>query len=57
MALLLIWLFFPNQLPAFIAILPVLAGLIVIPKNKRLLHIGFALVAVSSYHLEMHVSP
>ena len=45
-ALLLIWLFFPNQLPAFIAILPVLAGLIVIPKNKRLLHIGFALVAV-----------
>ena len=45
-ALLLIWLFFPNQLPALIAILPVLAGLIVIPKNKRLLHIGFALVAV-----------
>ena len=45
-ALLLIGLFFPNQLPALIAILPVLAGLIIVPKNKRLLHIGFALVAV-----------
>ena len=32
-ALLLIWLFFPNQLPALIAILPVLAGLIVIPER------------------------
>jgi hypothetical protein len=44
-ALLLIGLFFPNQLPALIAILPVLAGLVLIPGHKRLLHIGFALVA------------
>ncbi len=46
-AMLLIWFFFPKQLPAFIAILPVLAGLIIVPKNKRLLHIGFALIAVA----------
>ena len=46
-ALLLIWFFFPKQMPAFIAILPVLAVLIIIPKNKRRLHIGFALVAVA----------
>lgn len=46
-ALLLIWLFFPKQLPAFIAFLPVLAGLTIISKNKWFLHIGFALVAVA----------
>lgn len=45
-ALLLIWLFFPKQLPALIAILPVLAGVMIVPKNIRLLHIGFSLVAV-----------
>ena len=45
-ALLLIGSFFPKQLPAFIAILPVLAGLLILPKNKRLYHIGFALVAI-----------
>jgi hypothetical protein len=44
-ALLLIGLFFPNQLPALIAILPVLAGLMVIAKERRLLHFGFALLA------------
>ena len=44
--LLLIGWFFPNQLPAIIAILPVVAALIVIPKNRRLLHIGFGLFAV-----------
>ena len=38
-ALLLIWLFFPKQLPALIAILPVLAGLIVVPKNKQVFYI------------------
>jgi hypothetical protein len=46
-AFLLISLFFPNELPALIAILPVLAGLMVIQKVKRLLHIGFALVAAA----------
>lgn len=46
-ALLLIGLFFPKQLPAFIAILPVLAGLIIVPKNKRLIHIAFAFMAVA----------
>jgi hypothetical protein len=45
-ALLLIGLFFPNQLPAVIAILPVLAALVFIPKDKRVLHIGFAMIAV-----------
>src|SRR5688572_16320253 len=37
-ALLLIGLFFPNQLPALIAILPVLAALVVIPKDRRVMH-------------------
>ncbi|MGI8581736.1 MAG: hypothetical protein ACR2KX_06065 [Chitinophagaceae bacterium] len=46
-AVALILLFLPNQLPAFIAVLPVLAGLMILPKNKRFLHIGFAAVAVS----------
>src|SRR5688572_5316141 len=46
-AILLIGRFFPNQLPALVAMLAVLAGLIVIPGNRRLLHIGFALVAVA----------
>ena len=45
-ALLLIGWLFPNQLPAFIALLPVLAGLLIMPKNKRLLHFGFGLFAV-----------
>jgi hypothetical protein len=44
--LLLIGWFFPNQLPAIIAILPALAALIIIPKNQSRLHIGFVLVAV-----------
>ncbi len=44
-ALLLIWFFFPNQLPALIAIFPVLAGLLIIPKAKWHLPIAFALAA------------
>lgn len=44
-ALLLIWFFFPNQLPALIAILPVLAGLLIIPKAKWHLPVAFALAA------------
>jgi hypothetical protein len=47
LALALIWLFFPKQLPAFIAILPVLAGLMILPKYKRFFHIGFAVIAVA----------
>jgi hypothetical protein len=46
-AVALILLFLPNQLPAFIAVLPVLAGLMILPKNKRFLHIGFAVIAVA----------
>jgi hypothetical protein len=45
-ALLLIGTFFPKQLPALIAILPVLASLVVV-KNRRLLHVGFAVVAAT----------
>jgi hypothetical protein len=46
-ALLLIGWFFPIQLPALIAILAVLAALFLIPKNRQLLHLGFALLAVA----------
>ena len=45
-ALVLIGFFFPNQLPAFIAILPVLAGLIIVPKTKRRVHIAISSVAI-----------
>src|SRR5687768_3996184 len=34
-AVLFIWLFVPSQIPACIAILPVIGALIVLPKNKR----------------------
>lgn len=47
LALCLIWLFFPKQLPAFIAILPVLAGIMLLPKNKRLLFTGLCVIAVA----------
>lgn len=46
-SLLLIRLFFAKELPAIIAILPVLTGLILVPKNKQVLHIGFALLAIA----------
>ncbi|HKZ38073.1 MAG TPA: hypothetical protein VJ184_10500, partial [Chryseolinea sp.] len=46
-ALVLIAIFFPSQLPAFIAILPVMAAMLIIPKNKRFLHVAFSLVAVA----------
>lgn len=46
-ALVLIWLFFPRQLPALIALLPVAAGVMILPKNKRLFHIVFAAISVS----------
>lgn len=44
-ALVLIWLLFPKQLPAFISLLPLLAGIVIIPDKKRFLHAGFALTA------------
>jgi hypothetical protein len=46
-ALLLVWLFLPKQIPALIAILPVIGGLLIVPKNKRFGHIGFAVVAIA----------
>lgn len=46
-ALLLIGMFLPNQLPALIALLPVVAGLTILQKNRWLLHGGFAIVAVA----------
>lgn len=46
-ALCLIWLFFPQQLPAFIAILPVIAGVLLLPVTKRFFFIGFTILAAS----------
>jgi hypothetical protein len=45
-SLLLIRIYFAKELPAIIAILPVLTGLILVPKNKHVLHIGLALLSV-----------
>lgn len=55
-ALLLIGTFFPKELPALIAILPVLASLLVV-KNRRLLHVGFALVAAAVITWKYFYSP
>jgi len=46
-ALGLIWFFFPNQLPAIIAILPVLAGILILSNRKRNLQAGFIVIAVA----------
>lgn len=46
-ALLLIGWFFPNQLPAIIATLPLLAGLLLVQRNRQVLHIGFALITAA----------
>ncbi|HKH62128.1 MAG TPA: hypothetical protein VKA49_14905 [Flavitalea sp.] len=46
-AVLLIWLFLPKEIPACIAILPIIGALMILPKNKRVLHIAFALIGVS----------
>ena len=46
-AVILIWFFPPNQVPACVAILPVLGALLILPKKKRVLHIGFALAGVA----------
>ena len=47
LAVMLIWFLLPNQIPACVAILPVLAALLIMPKKKRVLHIGFALAGVA----------
>jgi hypothetical protein len=46
LAMLLIGTFFARQLPALIAILPVLASLVIV-RNRLLLHVGMALVAAT----------
>jgi hypothetical protein len=47
LTLALIWLFFPNQLPACLAVLPVGAGIFLLPHKKRLFQLVFAFVAVA----------
>ncbi|MFN2458359.1 MAG: hypothetical protein ABR502_09180, partial [Chitinophagaceae bacterium] len=47
LALALIWLFFPKQLPAFISILPVVAGILILPKTKKILYASFTIFAVA----------
>ncbi len=47
LALALLWFFYSRQLPALISILPLLAGLMVIPKRKRIFHTCIALLAVT----------
>ena len=37
---------FPNQLPAFIAILPLIAGVLILPKSKHIIHTLFLFAAV-----------
>ncbi|MCW3105871.1 MAG: spermidine synthase-like protein [Segetibacter sp.] len=47
LALALIFIFFPKQLPAFISILPLVAGIIILPKRKYVLHLFFVLISVA----------
>ncbi len=47
LALLLIWILFPKQLPAFISMLPVLAGLMIFPKKKKIYYAVFTLIAIA----------
>jgi hypothetical protein len=47
LALALIWIFFPKQLPALIAILPVVAGIIILPKNKAVFQSIFTVIALA----------
>ncbi len=44
--LFLTWYFFPAQLPAFVAFLPLMAALLIVPKKNRLLHFGFTLAGI-----------
>lgn len=45
-ALAIIWSFHPRQLPALIAILPLIGALIILPK-KKLLHLSFGFIAIA----------
>jgi hypothetical protein len=45
LGLVLIWFIFPRQLPAYIAVLPLLAGLLIIKKSKLRLPIAFAVLS------------
>jgi hypothetical protein len=56
-ALFLIRMFFPKELPALIAILPLLAGLTVAPNYKRFLHFGFSLIALSVIIWKLVIPP
>ena len=56
LALALSWFFFPNQLPAFIAFLPVVAGLLLYPKETAFCILFYHWLHVG-YYLEMYVSP
>lgn len=47
LALLLTWFFFAKQLPAFISILPVLAGVMIIPNKRFFFHTGFTVAAIA----------
>src|SRR5688572_3927775 len=47
LALLLIWVLFPKQLPAFISMLPVLAGLMIFPKKKKFYYAVFTVIAIA----------
>ncbi len=47
LALALIWLLFPKQLPAYISILPVIAGILILPASKKVLYVLFAFLAVA----------
>jgi SAM-dependent methyltransferase len=44
--LLIISLFFPNQLPALIAVLPIVAGSLLITRSNRLIQFGIALISI-----------
>ncbi len=42
----LLWRFFPNQVPVFIAILPVLGGLLILPADKKYMQLLFSFAAI-----------
>jgi hypothetical protein len=42
----LLWRFFPNQVPVFIAILPVLGGLLILPADKKYIQLLFSIAAI-----------
>src|SRR3990170_4022257 len=42
----LIWFFFPELLPSIISLLPIFAGIIILPDKNKFLHLSFAVIAV-----------